>query len=191
MGKNNKVNEERHAFELNRVFGSAPWMKPIEKQHHTTKVFKSGNSLAVRIPAGTKLSAGMEMDLVIEPMRFLLDTNIIVGLAINVDERVIRRAAECEAGDMVTSSIAIAEVAYGVEQGQPPTLEELRAFVEEVQVLDFDYKAALAYAQLPFKRASFDRLIAAHALSHGLTVVTRNEKDFADVPGLKLENWAV
>jgi tRNA(fMet)-specific endonuclease VapC len=124
-------------------------------------------------------------------VKYLLDTNIIVALTINVDEAVIRRAAECDAGDMVTSSIALAEVALGTERGQPPTPEALRAFVEEVPVLDFDYKAALAYAQLPFKRASFDRLIAAHAVSYDLTVVTRNEKDFADVPGLKVENWTV
>ena len=122
-------------------------------------------------------------------MKYLLDTNIIVALTINEDENVVRRAAACDAGDMVTSSIALAEVAYGTEQGQPPTMEALRDFVEEVPVLDFDYKAALAYAQLPFKRASFDRLIAAHAVSKELIVVTRNEKDFADVPGLVVENW--
>ncbi|MFM9852021.1 MAG: type II toxin-antitoxin system VapC family toxin [Sphingomonadaceae bacterium] len=124
-------------------------------------------------------------------MKYLLDTNIIVALTISEDENVIRRAAACDVGDMVTSSIALAEVAFGTEQGQPPTMAALQAFVEEVPVLDFDYKAALAYAQLPFKRASFDRLIAAHALSHELIVVTRNEKDFVDVPGLRVENWTV
>lgn len=122
-------------------------------------------------------------------MKYLLDTNVIVALTIRAEAAVIRRAAECEEGDMVTSAVALAEVALGTERGQPPTMDALRAFVEEVPVLDFDYKAALAYASLPFKRASFDRLIAAHALSHGLVVVTRNEKDFADVPGLVVENW--
>ncbi|MEQ1726014.1 MAG: type II toxin-antitoxin system VapC family toxin [Sphingopyxis sp.] len=124
-------------------------------------------------------------------MKYLLDTNIIVALTESADAKVVSRAAECDAGDMVTSSIALAEVAFGTERGDPPTVELLRAFVEEVPVLDFDYKAALAYAQLPFKRASFDRLIAAHAVSHDLIVVTGNEKDFADVPGLRLENWTV
>lgn len=124
-------------------------------------------------------------------MKYLLDTNIIVAMTIRGEESVVRRAAECEEGEMVTSSIALAEVALGVERGQPPTMDALRAFVEEVPVLDFDYKAALAYASIPFKRASFDRLIAAHALSHDLIVVTRNEKDFADVPGLVVENWTV
>ena len=124
-------------------------------------------------------------------MKYLLDTNIIVALTENADENVVMRAALCDVGDMVTSSIALAEVAFGTERGDPPTMELLRAFVEEVPVLDFDYKAALAYAQLPFKRASFDRLIAAHAVSQDLIVVTGNAKDFADVPGLKVENWTV
>ncbi len=122
-------------------------------------------------------------------MKYLLDTNVIVALTINEDRSVICRAADCDAGEMVTSAVALAEVAFGTEQGLAPTMDALRAFVEEVPVLDFDYRAALAYAVLPFKRASFDRLIAAHALSHDLIVVTANEADFADVPGLKVENW--
>lgn len=124
-------------------------------------------------------------------MKYLLDSNIIVYLTMNSNERVVRRAAECDEGDLVTSAVALAEVAYGSMNEMPPAIEQLRAFVEEVPVLDFDYKAALAYATLPFKRGSFDRLIAAHALSHDLTVVTHNEKHFADVPGLKVENWTV
>jgi len=54
-----------------RVFGSAPWLKLREKKHYRAKVFQSGNSLAVRIPAGTKLEAGMEMDLTVEDGEFL------------------------------------------------------------------------------------------------------------------------
>ena len=44
---------------------------------------------------------------------------------------------------------------------------------------------------LPFKRARFDRLLAAHALSLGVTIITNNESDFADVPGLTVENWTL
>jgi tRNA(fMet)-specific endonuclease VapC len=120
----------------------------------------------------------------------MLDSNIIVYLTMNSNEHVVRRAAECDAGDLVTSAVAYAEVAFGSMNERPPAIEQLQAFVEEVPVLDFDYKAALAYASLPFKRGSFDRLIAAHALSHDLIVVTHNEQHFADVPGLKVENWA-
>ena len=44
---------------------------------------------------------------------------------------------------------------------------------------------------LPFKRRSFDRLIAAQELALDVILVTDNEKDFADIPGLKVENWTV
>lgn len=54
-----------------RVFGSAPWLKLREKKHYRAKVFQSGNSLAIRIPAGTDLKAGMEMDLTVEDGQFL------------------------------------------------------------------------------------------------------------------------
>ena len=124
-------------------------------------------------------------------MKYLLDSNVIIALVMNDDEGVVRRAAECEAGDMVTSVIAYAEVVYGSANSKPPAVEQLQAFVEEVPVLDFDFKAAQAYATLPFRRASYDRLIAAHALSHGLVVVTDNEADFVDVPGLTIENWTL
>ena len=124
-------------------------------------------------------------------MKYMLDSYIIVYLTMNSNDHVVRRAAECDEGDLVTSAIAFAELAYGSMNEKPPAIDQLRAFVEEVPILDFDYKAALAYATLPFKRGSFDRLIAAHALSHNLTIVTHNDKHFADVPGLKVENWAV
>jgi tRNA(fMet)-specific endonuclease VapC len=124
-------------------------------------------------------------------MKYLLDSNVIIALVMNNNESVARRAAECFEGEMVTSAIAYAEVAFGAARGKPPAFDQLQAFVEEVPVLDFDYKAARTYATLPFRRASYDRLIAAHALSHGLIMVTRNVADFADVPGLRVEDWTV
>ena len=61
----NKLHEERQTF---RVDGSAParLTEPVSRKNYRTKVFKSGNSLAVRIPAGTDLKPGMEMDLTVE-----------------------------------------------------------------------------------------------------------------------------
>ena len=124
-------------------------------------------------------------------MKYLLDSNIIIRMTMASGDGLRARVAECDDGDLVTSAIALAEVAYGSAQGKPPALDQLHAFLEEVPVLDFDLKAALAYASLPFRRASYDRLIAAHALSQELTVVTDNVTHFADVPGLKVENWTV
>jgi antitoxin VapB len=56
---------------VNRLYGSVPWLKVTEKRRHRGKVFRSGNSLAFRIPAGTRLVAGMEMELTIEDGQFL------------------------------------------------------------------------------------------------------------------------
>lgn len=122
-------------------------------------------------------------------MKYLLDSNIIIYI-LGGSGRILRATmADADEDDFVTSSIAYAEVAYGSAQGKPPSPASLQSFVRRVRVLDFDYKAASAYAALPFKRASFDRLIAAHALSYNLTVVTDDTTHFEDVPGLRVENW--
>lgn len=57
--------EERQKFNFDGAF-PAPFPMSEDRKHYRTRVFKSGNSLAVRIPAGTKLAAGMEMDLDVE-----------------------------------------------------------------------------------------------------------------------------
>ena len=56
---------------VTHVLGSMPWLKPTQKESHRTKIFKSGNSLAVRIPAGTALTVGMEMELTVEDGQYL------------------------------------------------------------------------------------------------------------------------
>ena len=122
-------------------------------------------------------------------MRYLLDRNTIVHLTMSSNERVVRRTAECGDGDMVTSAIAYAQVSNGSSNERPPVIDQLRSFAKEVPALNFDYKAEQVYATLTFKRHSFDRLIAAHALSHGLIVVLHNEGRFVDVPGVNVENW--
>ncbi|MES2046460.1 MAG: type II toxin-antitoxin system VapC family toxin [Pseudomonadota bacterium] len=122
-------------------------------------------------------------------MKYLFDSNMIIRAVLGVGGPLRARLAACEEGDIVTSSVAYAEVAYGSVRGKAPAFDKLQAFVEEAEVLPFDHKAARAYATLPFRRASYDRLIAAHALSEGLTIVTDNVEDFADIPNLRVENW--
>lgn len=60
-----RVNEERHDYRgrLDRVFGSMPWLKPKDVRTYRVKIFKSGNSLALRLPAELGLAAGIEMTL--------------------------------------------------------------------------------------------------------------------------------
>ena len=100
-----------------------------------------------------------------------------------------RRVEAVRPGMLVTSAIAFAEVMIGgVRRG---AVAETRRLFDTIPVLPFDQSAAEAYMRLPFKRGSFDRLIAAHALALDLTLVTNNERDFADVNGLRVENWTV
>ena len=122
-------------------------------------------------------------------MKYLLDTNIIILALSGVGQTLRERMALADDEDIVTSAIAYAEVALGTSRGKPPPPQALGIFARRVPILSFDLKAAHAYAGLPFKRAGFDRLIAAHALSCDLVVVTDNVGDFLDVPGLTVENW--
>ena len=123
-------------------------------------------------------------------MRYLLDTNILIAVALATGDAARRRLATLDEGDAVTSAIAYAEILHGSRRGKPPPLDHLATLIEEVAVLPFNQAAASVYAELGFKRASFDRLIAAHALALGLTVATANVADFADVPGLAVEDWS-
>lgn len=122
-------------------------------------------------------------------IRYLIDADSSIYAMVDAASPVNRRIAECAPGDIRLSVISFAELALGAHLGKPPPPALLDAFIAAIPLLPFDEAAAWAYAQLPFRRARFDRLLAAHALSIGATVITNNEADFADVPGLKIENW--
>jgi tRNA(fMet)-specific endonuclease VapC len=123
--------------------------------------------------------------------RFLIDSDCAIFSTTGQFPPLRERLASCAPEEVGLSAISYAEIVIGMELGKPPTPEALAALIEVVPILPFDEPAALAYAKLPFKRARFDRLLAAHALSLGATIVTNNEGDFADLPGLKIENWTV
>lgn len=128
---------------------------------------------------------------------YLLDTNICIDF---VDGRSDiardRIKAKWKAG-LNISAITAGELLVGPRESSDPEgdRERVERFLTVIGVRDFDSEAANAYADLiqraGMKRRSFDRLIAAHALALGLVLVTNNEKHFADVPGLKVENWTV
>lgn len=122
-------------------------------------------------------------------IRALLDTDCAIYAMLGTHPALRARLAECEPGEIGLSAVSFAEIALGNAIGKSPGHAIIAAFVKVVPVLPFDDAAALAYASLPFRRARFDRLIAAHALSLGATIISNNESDFADVPGLVVENW--
>jgi tRNA(fMet)-specific endonuclease VapC len=123
--------------------------------------------------------------------RFLIDADSSIYAMVDLASPVNARLGNCEPGEVSISAISFAEIALGSQMQKPPPPEVLDAFLEQIPLLAFDEAAARQYAKLPFKRARFDRLLAAHALSIGATVITNNAADYSGVPGLKVENWTV
>lgn len=120
---------------------------------------------------------------------YLLDANICIYLLRGVSDRLRSRVEQHEPNVVVTSAIAYSEVMIGVVRAGIE--EEARRLFRTIPVLPYDQAAGAAYATLPFKRGRLDRLIAGHALVANLTLVTNNERDFADIPRLKIENWTI
>ena len=122
-------------------------------------------------------------------MKYLLDANTIILLLGGSNEALLARVQRCAEGELGISAIAFAEVALGSRNGRQPSLIVLDQLSRVIPVLPFDELAAKKYAELPFKRGSYDRLIAAHTVALGLTLVTDNVRHFDDIPDLSVENW--
>jgi tRNA(fMet)-specific endonuclease VapC len=127
---------------------------------------------------------------------FMLDTNMCIYLMKNQPESVAKRFAQCYVGDVVISVITYAELEYGVNVSANSARERrnLAGLIEDIPVVPFDVDAAKAYGPIreatrERKRGQLDKLIAAHAASLNVTLVTNNERDFEVYPGLKIENW--
>ncbi|RXD07383.1 type II toxin-antitoxin system VapC family toxin [Sphingomonas sp. UV9] len=125
-----------------------------------------------------------------EPL-FLLDSNILIYLLKGASTAVRGHVEARVPGELVTSAVAYAEVMRGIAPEDLEQVDMARRLFGLVAVLPFDMAAAGAYRTIPFSRGKFDRLIAGHAVSLGLTLVTNNTEDFADVPGLRIENWTL
>lgn len=128
--------------------------------------------------------------------RYMLDTNICIYLMKRQPEAVARRFAQCMVGDVVMSAITYAELCYGVSVSAEPARKrhQLAALIEDIPVLPYDEAAASAYGPIRVatreRRADqLDKLIASHATSLDVILVTNNERDFVAYPGLKIENW--
>ena len=128
---------------------------------------------------------------------YMLDTNICIYVMrdrpTEVGERFYRST-----GEMCISTITLGELLYGAEKSERPAENRhaVDRFIAQLEVLPFSDAAASHYGQI---RAELVRLgrpagihdiqIGAHARSEGLTVVTNNVREFARMPGLRVENW--
>ena len=136
------------------------------------------------------------------PPKYMLDTNACIYIAegsLGKWEQPIRaRFALCRPGEVVVSAVTLAELRQGVGAAKDAELRDFRArslsvFLRDIPVLPFDAAAANCCERLgPFIRQrgrENDKLIAAHALCLGLTLVTNDLRHFHHYPGLRMENW--
>ena len=130
-------------------------------------------------------------------LKYMLDTNIVIYTMKNRPDSVRERFKKHH-GRMSISSITFMELVYGAERSSNPerNLTILEGFVARMDVLQLDDSAAAHAGQIRAELARlgmpigpYDQLIAGHARSQGLVLVTNNEKEFARVPGLRTENW--
>lgn len=131
-------------------------------------------------------------------MIYMLDTNICIFVIKNKPESVLQTFLKHKPNDICISSITYAELLHGVEKSNAKEKNRiaLTMFLSEIQIVSFDIFAAHSYgvikASLQKKGlpiGPMDTLIAAHAQSLGLTLVTNNTKEFSRVENLALEDW--
>jgi len=132
-------------------------------------------------------------------LKYMLDTNIVIYTMKNKPE-VVRAAFKKHYGQMCISSVTYMELVYGAERSANPekNLKALEGFVARMDLLAFDNSAAVHSGQIRAELAlkgtpigPYDQMIAGHARSQGLIVVTNNTKEFDRVTALRVENWVL
>ncbi|QNB47660.1 PIN domain-containing protein [Thermanaerosceptrum fracticalcis] len=132
-------------------------------------------------------------------MRYMLDTNICIYIIKKKPVQVFQIFNALKVGDVCISSITLAELQYGVYKSQFPERNKLALvnFLAPITILPFSDRASVLYGHIRAgleKRGqiigAYDLMIAAHALSEDLILVTNNTKEFSRIPNLPLKNWA-
>jgi len=129
-------------------------------------------------------------------VRFLLDTDTI-SFALRGQGGVADELRRRSPSEVCTSSVAAGELELGVaRRGSRKLRRELEGLYSGLEVLPYDLEAARRYGRLAAVLLDEgvpigveDTMVAAHALSRGLTLVTHNRKHFERVKGLRVEDW--
>jgi tRNA(fMet)-specific endonuclease VapC len=128
----------------------------------------------------------------------MLDTNICIYLIKKQPIGVLKKLAEHKISEVGISAITVAELEYGVDKSALPdkNRDALAEFLAPFEIMPFDERASIEYGRIRafLERkgkliGAMDMLIAAHAQSLGVTLVTNNAKEFKRVPHLQVENW--
>jgi len=130
-------------------------------------------------------------------LKYMLDTNIVIYTIKNRPSQV-RETFKKHDGQMCISSVSFGELIFGAERSSQTerNLADINAMVARMEVAAFEEHAAEHFGQLRAELydvgqpiGPYDMMIAGHARSMGLILVTNNIAEFERVPGLRLENW--
>lgn len=133
-------------------------------------------------------------------MIYMLDTNICIYIIKKKPVKVLETLKRLGIGDVCISAITLAELAYGVEKSQQRERNKiaLTSFLAPLEILPFSGNAAVIFGEIRAALekkgqviGAYDLLIAAHALSENLILVTNNTSEFSQIQGLSLQNWAI
>lgn len=131
-------------------------------------------------------------------LKYMLDTNICIFTVKNRPAH-MREVFNRHHGQMCISAVSLMELIYGAEKSASPerNLAVVEGFAARLDVLPYDEIAASHTGQLRAELAKsgtpigpYDQMIAGHARSRGLIIVTNNRREFDRVPGLRVEDWA-
>ena len=131
-------------------------------------------------------------------MMYMLDTNICIYIIKQKPKSVIDKFKKMKNANICISSITYSELLYGAEKSSniAKNLLALTMFLSNIEILSYDESASIDYGIIRSKLEKqgkiigpLDMLIAAHAKSLNITLVSNNLKEFERVDGLKLENW--
>ena len=131
-------------------------------------------------------------------MKYMLDTNICIFAIRNSNDNVLKKFHDHLDDELYISSITLAELMYGVEKNRKPEQNRnaLLQFLTLIDIKEFSEKAAIEYGKIRAFLENqgtpigpLDTLLAAHAVSENMILVTHNTKEFLRVPELTVENW--
>ena len=129
--------------------------------------------------------------------RFLLDTNILSDVIRNPRGRVAARIADVGEGAVHTNILVAAELRFGAaKKASERLIGQVERVLSVIDIMPFESPADAAYARIRVKLEASgaliggnDMLIAAHAMATGCTVITDNQREFAKIDGLPVDNW--
>lgn len=130
-------------------------------------------------------------------LKYMLDTNIVIYTMKNRPMKV-RDAFNTREAQLCISSVTLMELLYGAEKSSNPekNIQNIESFSARLTLLDYNSVAAQHTGQIRAELAKagkpigpYDQMIAGHARSLGLILVSNNVREFKRVPGLRLENW--